>query len=84
MKISRTASVIALLSACICPAFAQAVPEQPAYRSGADLIKADRAKDLTDKAAQPTARPWDRDRNGKRPWEVKLEDTTKCQRDCGE
>jgi hypothetical protein len=39
--------------------------------SMSDQIKADRAKVKVDTDAAPKARPWDRDVNGKRPWDQK-------------
>jgi hypothetical protein len=41
-----------------------------------DQIKASRAKDAAAAKAGPTAREWDRDVNGKRPWE-RIETTIK-------
>jgi hypothetical protein len=34
-----------------------------------EQIKADRARAKADDESGPTARPWDRDRDGKRPWD---------------
>jgi hypothetical protein len=36
-----------------------------------DQIKADRAKEKADEKDGPQARAWDRDANGKRPWDDK-------------
>jgi hypothetical protein len=40
--------------------------------SGRDRIKVDRAKAAAEEKNSTTARPWDRDSNGKRPWDVAL------------
>ena len=42
-------------------------------RSATEQIKAERAKAAREDAREPTARAWDRDSNGKRPWEIKLD-----------
>ena len=34
-----------------------------------EQVQADRAKAAAEEKSAPTTRPWDRDPNGKRPWE---------------
>ncbi|MCK1360026.1 hypothetical protein [Bradyrhizobium sp. 199] len=34
-----------------------------------EQVQADRAKAAAEEKSAPTIRPWDRDANGKRPWE---------------
>jgi hypothetical protein len=45
--------------------------------SDRENIKAERAKAVAEQAKSDRARPWDRDKNGKRPWEVVQPSTTK-------
>jgi hypothetical protein len=42
----------------------------PAVQRDANQIRAERAKDADALRNDATKRPWDRDANGKRPWEV--------------
>jgi hypothetical protein len=48
------------------PAYSQSDPKL----SDRENIKAERAKAVAEEAKSDPARPWDRDKNGKRPWEV--------------
>ena len=68
---NRLALLVAIVATCLLvrSAMAQAEPK-PAILSPHDQIKADRAKAAREEAAS-TIRPWDRDANGKRPWEIK-------------
>ena len=68
------ASVLLIVAACLfsCSASAQIAP-QPAALSLTEQIRAARAKATREEAAEPTGRPWDRNANGKRPWEIKAE-----------
>jgi hypothetical protein len=45
--------------------------------SDRDRIKNDRAKAAAEEKNSSTARPWDRDANGKRPWDVALPASSK-------
>lgn len=47
----------------------------PADTSIRDQIKAARAKDKIDEAAGSKERWWDRDANGKRPWNIPVKPT---------
>jgi len=61
-------AIIALLT--VAPAMAQTgVPATKPLVSDREQVKADRAKAAEDDKGATTARPWDRDANGKRPWE---------------
>jgi hypothetical protein len=60
---------LAALSTLAGSASAQDAP--PKEVSIRDQIKADRAKDDVDNKTSGVARPWDRDSNGKRPWDKK-------------
>ncbi|MGL9616764.1 hypothetical protein QRQ56_02075 [Bradyrhizobium sp. U531] len=54
------------------PAFAQT--EQPTGKlplSDREQVKSDRAKAAEEEKSSTAARPWDRDAEGKRPWERK-------------
>ena len=42
-----------------------------------DQIRAARAKDVLEQKRGPTSRPWDRDANGRRPWETSVIPKTK-------
>ena len=54
----------------VTPVLAQTKPPAPAApASGREQIRADRAKAAEDEKNGPTARPWDRNADGKRPWE---------------
>jgi len=71
---NNLALVLLIVVACwfSCSAKAETAQQPPAL-SGTEQIKAARAKAAREEAAQPTTRPWDRDANGKRPWETKLD-----------
>jgi hypothetical protein len=61
------------------PCMAQTAPDATVPKvelSVRDQIKADRAKEKAEEKDGPQARAWDRDANGKRPWDFK-EQTTK-------
>ena len=67
-------AIAALLA--MAPALAQTgVPSTPAKPALSDReqVKADRAKAAEDEKGTTTARPWDRDADGRRPWERKPE-----------
>jgi hypothetical protein len=71
MKVLRLIAVIAL-SLPVAAQAAGTIPEKPEM-SLRDQIRAARAKYLAEEAAEKTrspAQPWDRDANGKRPWET--------------
>jgi hypothetical protein len=54
------------------PALAQDIPSPSKARpTDREQIQADRARVLAEEKNAPTARPWDRDPDGKRPWERK-------------
>jgi hypothetical protein len=56
------------------PCMAQTAPDATVPKvelSVRDQIKADRAKEKADEKDGPQARAWDRDANGKRPWDDK-------------
>jgi len=64
--------IVALLT--MAPALAQTgVPSAKPLLSDREQVKADRAKAAEDDKAATTARPWDRDADGRRPWERKPE-----------
>ena len=46
------------------------VTVSPAAQSDASHIRAERAKDADASRNEATKRPWDKDANGKRPWEI--------------
>lgn len=63
---------VALLT--MAPAMAQTgVPAAKPLVSDREQVKADRAKAAEDDKGATTARPWDRDADGRRPWERKPE-----------
>jgi hypothetical protein len=49
----------------------QAAPASDEAPSLRDQIRADRAKSKAEFDSSPTQRAWDRDANGKRPWDRK-------------
>jgi len=71
---NNLAPVVLIVAACwfSCSAGAQTAQQPPAL-SATEQIKVARAKAAREEAARPTDRPWDRDANGKRPWETKLD-----------
>lgn len=70
----RSALLVLMIAACSFsyPARAQVEPKLSVL-SASEQIKAERAKAAREEAAQPTTRPWDRDANGKRPWDIKTD-----------
>jgi sRNA-binding protein len=60
----------ACLSVSAARAEIAAQPVQP-VQSATEQIRAERAKAAREDAAESTVRPWDRNSNGKRPWEIK-------------
>lgn len=65
-------SIVALLT--MAPVLAQTGVPSPSAKpplSDREQVKANRAKAAEDEKAATTARPWDRDANGRRPWERK-------------
>lgn len=61
--------IVAILT--MAPALAQTgAPSEPPL-TDREQVKADRARAAEDEKAAPIARPWDRDADGKRPWERK-------------
>lgn len=56
----------------LAPASAQPATPIPATPelSSRDQIKAARAREAEETKSGPSARPWDRDGDGKRPWEM--------------
>lgn len=63
--------IIALATLTTLAGSASAQDAPPKEVSIRDQIKADRAKDAVDNKTSGIARPWDRDSNGKRPWDKK-------------
>ena len=64
-------AIIAVMLLSPASAAQLATPEQAAPEiSARDQIKAARAKEVEDTKSGPTARAWDRDSDGKRPWET--------------
>lgn len=62
-----------------CSAHAENAPQPVTASSAVDHIRAARAKTVRDEATEPTTRPWDRDAQGKRPWEIKTDVPPKSQ-----
>ena len=53
------------------PALAQVGSPQKPPLTDREQVKADRAKAVEAEKSAPTTRPWDRDADGKRPWDQK-------------
>ncbi len=53
------------------PVLAQTTPAPTAPLTDRERVQADRAKAAEDEKVAPITRPWDRDADGKRPWERK-------------
>lgn len=67
MKIALLLIVFAAASSAEAPPKAEPVPNQiPSIR---EQIKADRARAKTDEENDSKVRSWDRDADGKRPWD---------------
>lgn len=67
---TKLITIIALLIAF--PAFAQNIASPPKGPiTDREQVQSDRAKAAADEKTAPTTRPWDRDADGKRPWERK-------------
>ncbi|MDA9406017.1 hypothetical protein XH80_04395 [Bradyrhizobium sp. CCBAU 45384] len=65
---TKLITIVALLT--MAPALAQTgVPSTKPPLTDREQVKADRAKAAEDDKAATTARPWDRDAYGRRPWE---------------
>ncbi|MBR0931365.1 hypothetical protein JQ561_32560 [Bradyrhizobium diazoefficiens] len=63
------AALLAMLHA-MAPVAAQTSEAQPKPPvTDREQVQADRAKAAAEEKSAPTTRPWDRDANGKRPWE---------------
>ena len=63
------AALLAILLA-LAPVAAQTSEAQPKPPvTDREQVQADRAKAAAEEKNAPTTRPWDRDANGKRPWE---------------
>jgi hypothetical protein len=73
MKIALLAT---LLTAPL-PTHGQTVPVSKEAPSMRDQIKIDQAKSKADFESGPEERPWDRDANGRRPWDSKVAPLTK-------
>jgi hypothetical protein len=67
MKIALLVMLLAIPASAQGQVATAPVPKEPL--SIRDQIKADRAKAKADDENGPTARFWDRDRDGKRPWD---------------
>ncbi|WP_245453675.1 hypothetical protein [Bradyrhizobium sp. AC87j1] len=61
--------IVALLTTL--PALAQTAPIPTQPLTDRERVQADRAKAAQDEKVAPMTRPWDRDSDGKRPWERK-------------
>ncbi|SCB34478.1 hypothetical protein GA0061098_1006243 [Bradyrhizobium shewense] len=61
--------IVALLTTL--PALAQTAPIPTQPPTDRERVQADRAKAAEDEKVAPMTRPWDRDSDGKRPWERK-------------
>ncbi|GEM_PF-4190672 len=53
------------------PVFAQTSPPPNTPLTDREQVQADRAKAAAEEKGATTVRPWDRDADGKRPWERK-------------
>ncbi len=62
--------IVVLLTTCPLLAQTTPVPSTPPL-TDRERVQADRAKAAEDEKVAPTTRPWDRDLDGKRPWERK-------------
>ena len=71
MKIALLLTMFALTPAAEAPPAAEPAPNGDT--SIHEQIKADRARAKADEENNSTARFWDRDANGKRPWELPKE-----------
>ena len=67
MKIALLLTLFAIAPSAEGPPLAEPVPNE--IPSIHEQIKADRAKAKTDEENDPKARFWDRDADGKRPWD---------------
>lgn len=68
MKIALLLTVFAVAASAEGPPMAESVPNEiPSIR---EQIKADRAKARRDEENDSKARNWDRDADGKRPWDL--------------
>jgi len=64
--------IIAIIALLITfPALAQTKPPPKPPLTDREQVKADRAKAAEDDKTAPTSRPWDRDTDGRRPWDPK-------------
>ncbi|AWL98397.2 hypothetical protein ABIA00_000484 [Bradyrhizobium ottawaense] len=61
--------LVALLTTL--PVLAQTTPIPTPPLTDRERVQADRAKAAEDEKGAPMTRPWDRDADGKRPWERK-------------
>ena len=61
--------IVALLTTF--PALAQTAQIPAPAVTDRERVQADRAKAAEDEKVAPATRPWDRDADGKRPWERK-------------
>jgi hypothetical protein len=69
MKIFLVLALITPWSAIAAQVVALPGPPSAVEPSVRDQIKAQRAKEDADERNDPPGRPWDRDVDGKRPWE---------------
>ena len=67
MKIALLVTLLVISASAQGQVATAPVPKDPP--SIHEQIKADRARAKADDENGPTTRPWDRDRDGKRPWE---------------
>jgi hypothetical protein len=67
----KNALLAALLIVPLSSQQAQTAPASKEAPSVHDQVKTDQAKSKADFESGPKERPWDRDANGKRPWERK-------------
>ena len=73
MKIALLATLLTLPL----PTHGQTAPVSKEAPSMHDQIKIDQAKSKADFESGPKERPWDRDANGRRPWDQKVAPLTK-------
>lgn len=77
----KTSLVIITITLSVAALAAQAATPEPATPEPTfrDRIRAARAKEAEETKSGPSARPWDRNGDGKRPWETpaKPSDTSK-------